>query len=158
MVFHADGTGTANSPGFSIDPGAGSTGDSSYHFTHGGPDDKLAVKEVPGTYSSTILTGPIAGLTQVVGVADTSGLIGEGADHHSRPARADRRNGHPFRWRPVHPDLQFIAHLHPHQRRRSLILVNGGAPWLGRRPGLTLVSHAAADQWPVHPRAQGQPG
>jgi hypothetical protein len=80
MVFHADGTGTVNSRGFSIDPGAGSTGDSSYQITYTiDPDGRLSVKAVPGTFSSTILTGPNAGLTQVVGVADTSGLIGEGA-------------------------------------------------------------------------------
>ena len=80
MVFHADGTGTVNSRSFSIDPGAGSTGDSSYQITYSiGADGKLSVKAVLGTSNSTILTGPNAGLTQVVGVPDVSGFIGEGA-------------------------------------------------------------------------------
>jgi hypothetical protein len=80
MVFHADGTGTVNSRSFVVDFGEGETSDSSYQFTYTiGPDDKLSVKAVPGTYSHTILTGPIAGLTQVAEVADANGLIGEGA-------------------------------------------------------------------------------
>ena len=80
MVFHADGTGTVTSRAFSVDAGAGSTGDSSYQTTYAiGPDRKLSVKAVTGTYSSTILTGPNAGLTQIVDVPDTSGFIGEGA-------------------------------------------------------------------------------
>jgi hypothetical protein len=102
VVFHGDGTGTSNSRSYSVDTGGGETGDSSYQFTYSiGPDGKLSVNEIQGTYSSTILTGPITGLTQVVDVPDVSGSIGEGARHHSRPACADRRNGHPFRWRPV---------------------------------------------------------
>ena len=80
VVFHANGTGTSNSRSYSVDIGGGETGDSSYQFTYSiGPDGKLSVKEVPGTYSSTILTGPIAGLTQVTDVPDVSGPIGEGA-------------------------------------------------------------------------------
>jgi hypothetical protein len=80
MVFHADGTGTVNSRSYSVDTGGGETGDSSYQITHTiGPDGELSVKAVPGTYSYTILTGPIAGLTQVVEVPDVSGFIGEGA-------------------------------------------------------------------------------
>jgi hypothetical protein len=80
MVFHADGTGTVNAQDYSVDTGGGETGVSSYQITYTiGPDDKLSVKAVPGTYSHTILTGPIAGLTQIVGVADVSGFIGEGA-------------------------------------------------------------------------------
>ena len=80
MVFHADGTGTLNSRAYSVDAGGGETSDSSYQFTHTiGPDGQLSVKEVPGTFSDTILTGPNAGLTQVVGVPDVSGFIGEGA-------------------------------------------------------------------------------
>ena len=80
MVFHADGTGTVNAGDFSVDTGGGETGVSSYQITYTiGPDDKLSVKAVPGTYSHTILTGPIAGLTQVAEVADANGLIGEGA-------------------------------------------------------------------------------
>ena len=39
----------------------------------------MSVKAVPGTFTDTILTGPIAGLTQVVDVADVSGFIGKGA-------------------------------------------------------------------------------
>jgi hypothetical protein len=80
MVFHADGTGTVNSRSFAVDAGAGSTGDSSYQITYTiGPNGKLSVKAVFGTFSSTILTGPNAGLTQVVDVPDESGFIGEGA-------------------------------------------------------------------------------
>ena len=80
MVFNADGTGTVTNRSFSIDPGAGSTGDSSYQITYSiGADGKLSVKAVLGTSNSTILTGPNAGLTQVVGVPDVSGFIGEGA-------------------------------------------------------------------------------
>jgi hypothetical protein len=80
LVFRADDTGTSNSRAYSVDTGGGETSDSSYQFTYTiGPDDKLSVKEVPGTFSDTILTGPIAGLTQIVGVADVSGFIGEGA-------------------------------------------------------------------------------
>jgi len=80
MVFNADGTGTVNSRSFAVDAGAGSSGDSLYQITYTiGPNGKLSVKAVPGTYSSTILTGPNAGLTQVVDVPDTSGFIGEGA-------------------------------------------------------------------------------
>jgi hypothetical protein len=80
MVFHTDGTGTVNNRSFSIDPGAGATGDSSYQITYTiGPDAKLSVKAVPGTFSSTILTGPNAGLTQDIDVPDTSGFIGENA-------------------------------------------------------------------------------
>jgi hypothetical protein len=80
MVFHADGTGTVNAQDFSVDTGGGETGVSSYQITYTiGPDDELSVKAVPGTYSHTIRTGPIAGLTQVAVVADASGLIGEGA-------------------------------------------------------------------------------
>ena len=79
-VFHADGTGTSNSRAYSVDTGGGETSESSYQFTYTiGPDGKLSVKAVPGTFSDTILTGPIAGLTQVVDVADVSGTIGEGA-------------------------------------------------------------------------------
>jgi len=80
MVFHADGTGTLNSRAYSVDIGGGETSDSSYQFTHTiGPDGQLSVKEVPGTFSDTILTGPIAGLTQVVEIAEVSGSVGEGA-------------------------------------------------------------------------------
>ena len=80
MVFHADGTGTVTNRSFSVDAGAGSTGDSSYQITYSiGADGKLSVKAVLGTSNSTILTGPNAGLTQVVGVPDVSGFIGEGA-------------------------------------------------------------------------------
>ncbi|HTO61783.1 MAG TPA: hypothetical protein VMM15_11060 [Bradyrhizobium sp.] len=80
MVLHADGTGTVNVQDFSVDTGGGETGVTSYQFTYAiGPDDQLSLREVPGTYSHTILTGPIAGLTQVADVADASGLIGEGA-------------------------------------------------------------------------------
>jgi hypothetical protein len=79
-VFHADGTGTSSSRAYSVDTGGGETSDSSYQFTYTiGPDGKLSVKAVPGTYSSTTLTGPNAGLTQVVDVPDVSGFIGEGA-------------------------------------------------------------------------------
>ncbi|HTO61784.1 MAG TPA: hypothetical protein VMM15_11065 [Bradyrhizobium sp.] len=80
MVFRADGTGTVNNRSFTVDIGEGTTSDISYQITYtidaGG---KLSVKAVPGTYSSTTLTGPNAGLTQVVDVPDTSGFIGEGA-------------------------------------------------------------------------------
>jgi hypothetical protein len=77
-VFHADGTGTSSSRAYSVDTGGGETSDSSYQFTYTiGPDGKLSVKAVPGTFTDTILTGPIAGLTQVVDVADVSGFIGE---------------------------------------------------------------------------------
>jgi hypothetical protein len=80
MVFRADGTGTVNNRSFTVDVGEGTTSDTSYQFTYTiDPDGKLSVKAVPGTYSSTTLTGPNAGLTQVVDVADTSGFIGEGA-------------------------------------------------------------------------------
>ena len=78
MVFHADGTGTMNVQDFSVDTGGGETGVTQFTYSIG-PDDKLLVKAVPGTYSHTVLTGPIAGLTQVAVVADASGLIGEGA-------------------------------------------------------------------------------
>jgi hypothetical protein len=79
-VFHADGTGTSSLRAYSVDTGGGETSDSSYQFTHTiSPDDKLSVKAIPGTFSDTILTGPIAGLTQVAEVADANGLIGEGA-------------------------------------------------------------------------------
>ncbi|WP_139017428.1 hypothetical protein [Bradyrhizobium sp. STM 3809] len=80
MVFRADGTGTVTSRSFTVDAGEGTTSDISYQVNYtidaGG---KLSVKAVPGTYSSTTLTGPNAGLTQVVDVPDTSGFIGEGA-------------------------------------------------------------------------------
>jgi hypothetical protein len=80
MVFHADGTGMVNQRAFSVDTGGGETSDSSYQFTYTiGPDGKLSVKAVPGTFSDVILTGPIAGLTQVVDVPDVSGFIGEDA-------------------------------------------------------------------------------
>jgi hypothetical protein len=80
IVFHADGTGTVNSQDFSVDTGGGETGQTSYQITYTvGPDDKLSVKAVPGTYSHAILTGPIAGLTQVTDVPDVSESIGEGA-------------------------------------------------------------------------------
>lgn len=80
MVFHADGTGTVSFRSFAVDAGAGSSGDSSYQITYTiDPDRRLSVKAVPGTYSSTILTGPNAGLTQVIDVPDTTGFIGEGA-------------------------------------------------------------------------------
>jgi hypothetical protein len=80
MVFHADGTGTASNRSFSVDVGEGTTSNTSYQITYTiGPDGKLSVKAVPGTYSSTTLTGPNAGLTQVVDVPDVSGFIGEGA-------------------------------------------------------------------------------
>jgi len=80
MVFHADGTGTLNSRAYSVDIGGGETSDSSYQFTHMiGPDGQLSVKAVAGTFADTILTGPIAGLTQVVEIPDVSGSIGEGA-------------------------------------------------------------------------------
>jgi hypothetical protein len=81
MVFHADGTGTVNVHDVTV-VGAGEvdSSDSSYQFTYAiGPDGKLSVKAVPGTYGSTILTGPNAGLTQVVGLPDQSGFIGKGA-------------------------------------------------------------------------------
>jgi hypothetical protein len=80
MVFHADGTGTVNNRSFAVDIGEGTTSDSSYQFTYTiDPDGKLSVKAVPGTFNSTTLTGPNAGLTQVVDVPDASGFIGEGA-------------------------------------------------------------------------------
>jgi hypothetical protein len=80
MVFHTDGTGTVNNRSFAVDIGEGTTSDTSYQITYTiGPDGKLSVKAVPGTYSSTTLTGPNAGLTQVVDVPDASGFIGEGA-------------------------------------------------------------------------------
>jgi hypothetical protein len=80
MVFHVDGTGTVNVQDFSVDTGGGETGVTSYQITYTiGPYDKLSIKEVPGTYSHTILTGPIAGLTQVTDVPDASDFIGEGA-------------------------------------------------------------------------------
>ena len=80
MVFHADGTGTVNGQDRSVDTAGGETGQSSYQITYTiGPDGKLSVKEVPGTYSHTILTGAIAGLTKVADVPDVSGPIGEGA-------------------------------------------------------------------------------
>ncbi|MGJ5048645.1 hypothetical protein ACQR09_16400 [Bradyrhizobium oligotrophicum] len=80
MVFRADGTGTVNNRSFTVDVGEGTTSDISYQITYTiDPAGKLSVKAVPGTYSSTTLTGPNAGLTQVVDVADTSGFIGEGA-------------------------------------------------------------------------------
>jgi hypothetical protein len=80
MVFHADGTGTVNQRSFVVDVGEGQTSESSYQFTYTiDPDRTLSVKAVPGTQSSTVLTGPLAGLTQVAGVPDTSGSIGEGA-------------------------------------------------------------------------------
>jgi hypothetical protein len=80
VVFHADGTGTSNSRAYSVDTGGGETSDSSYQFTYTtGPDGKLLVKAVPGTFTDTVLTGPIAGLTQVVEVPDASAFIGEGA-------------------------------------------------------------------------------
>ena len=80
MVFHADGTGTVNSRAYSVDTAGGETSDTSYQFTYAiGPDGKLSVKEVQGTYSTTILTGSIAGLTQVTDVPDVSGPVGEGA-------------------------------------------------------------------------------
>jgi hypothetical protein len=80
MVFHADGTGTVNVHDFSVDTGGGETGVTSYQFTYTiGPDDQLSLKEIPGTYSHTILTGPIAGLTQITDVPDVGGSIGEGA-------------------------------------------------------------------------------
>jgi hypothetical protein len=79
-VFHGDGTGTSSSRAYSVDTGGGETSDTSYQFTYAiDPDGKLSIKEVPGTYSTTILTGPIAGLTQVTDVADGIAFIGEGA-------------------------------------------------------------------------------
>ena len=79
-VYHADGTGTSRSRAYSVDVGGGETSDSSYQITFTtGRDGKLSVKAVPGTFTDTILTGPIAGLTQVAGVPDTTGSIGEGA-------------------------------------------------------------------------------
>ncbi|WP_315759507.1 MULTISPECIES: hypothetical protein [unclassified Bradyrhizobium] len=80
MVLHADGTGTMNVQDFTVDTGGGETGVTSYQFTYTiSADERVSLKLVPGTYSHTILTGPIAGLTQVSDVADVSGLIGEGA-------------------------------------------------------------------------------
>jgi hypothetical protein len=81
MVFHADGTGTVNERSFVVDASEGETSDTSYQFTYAiGPDGKLSVKAVPGTNKTTILIGPLAGLTQVVdNVPDTSGFIGEDA-------------------------------------------------------------------------------
>ena len=80
MVFHADGTGTVNNRSFTVDTGEGTTSDTSYQITYTiGRDGKLSVKAVPGTYSSTTLTGPNAGLTQIADVPDTSGFIGEDA-------------------------------------------------------------------------------
>ena len=81
MVFHADGTGTVNVHDVTVvGVGEVDSSDSSYQFTYTiGPDGKLSVKAVPGTYSHTILTGPIAGLTQVTDVPDVSESIGEGA-------------------------------------------------------------------------------
>jgi hypothetical protein len=80
MVFHADGTGTMNTRSFVVDVGEGTTSDTSYQITYTiGPDGTLSVKAVPGTFSTTILTGPNAGLTQIVDVPDTSGFIGEDA-------------------------------------------------------------------------------
>ena len=49
MVFHADGTGTVTNRSFSVDAGAGSTGDSSYQITYMiGRDGKLSVNAVLG--------------------------------------------------------------------------------------------------------------
>jgi hypothetical protein len=79
MVFHADGTGTVDNRSFALDIGEGTTSDSSCQFTYVGPDGKLLVKAVPGTFTDTVLTGPIAGLTQLVEVPDASAFIGEGA-------------------------------------------------------------------------------
>jgi hypothetical protein len=80
MVFRADGTGTVNHRSFTVDVGEGTTSDISYQISYTiDPDGNLSVKAVPGTYSSTTLTGPNAGLTQVVDVPDTIGFIGEGA-------------------------------------------------------------------------------
>ncbi|CCE01900.1 exported hypothetical protein [Bradyrhizobium sp. STM 3809] len=79
MELRPDGTGTANVQDFSVDTGGGETGVTSYQFTYTTAGADLVMKAVPGTYSHTILTGPIAGLTQVSDVADVSGVIGDGA-------------------------------------------------------------------------------
>jgi hypothetical protein len=82
-VFHADGTGMVSGRSISIaaPPFAGaSSGDFSYQFTYTiGPDGKLSLTLVPGTYKETILTGPRAGQTEVHGVPVETGFIGEGA-------------------------------------------------------------------------------
>jgi hypothetical protein len=79
-VYHADGTGTLRARAYSVDTGGGETSDDSYQFTYTtGRDGKLTVKAVPGTFTDTILTGPIAGLTQVVDIPDASASIDQGA-------------------------------------------------------------------------------
>ncbi|WP_315749450.1 MULTISPECIES: hypothetical protein [unclassified Bradyrhizobium] len=80
MVLRADGTGMMDVQDFSVDTGGGETGVTSYKFTYTiTSDERVLLKAVPGTYSHTILTGPIAGLTQVADVADATGVISEGA-------------------------------------------------------------------------------
>jgi hypothetical protein len=49
------------------------------------------------------------------------------ADDRAGRGCADRRTRDRFQWRPVRQGLHSLAHPDPHQRRRTLILVNGGA-------------------------------
>jgi hypothetical protein len=52
----------------------------SFQFTYTiGPDGKLSIALVPGTYKATLLTGPGAGLTAVEEIPVLTGFIGEGA-------------------------------------------------------------------------------
>jgi hypothetical protein len=82
-VFHADGTGTVNGRSISVTApsfAGASSGDFSYQFAYTiGPDGKLSLTLVPGTYKLTVLTGPLVGQTEVHGVPVETGSIGDGA-------------------------------------------------------------------------------
>jgi hypothetical protein len=81
-VFHADGTGTVNDRSISVTvpPFSAGSDEVSLQFTYTiGPDGKLSIALVPGTYKATNLTGPAAGLTAVEEIPVLTGFIGEGA-------------------------------------------------------------------------------